>query len=445
VAWTVLFAAARPLPAQTQPESPAAPAAQTQPSYPSLERLNRESISLHAQMQKNILRVQLPPPRWVGDPARFQKYKLNPEVNRLIQQRAARGNAYDNQRPVQEQQQQQSPEQQAQPENVPGEAAKDETARTQQQRAGTEPSQAQQPAGQGYTILVPAQQGDAQQLLFNNAGMNNRAGFVSNNLGLLLDDRGHLLVPAYLERESAGDQPIKLACSDGEILLAKYVGSDQQTQLTVLQLPAPEPARAKADKEIRPPPLDKAETAPAAEQNADCLGAPVKLSDQALRDGTLVMMLSPTDGAGRLAVWNGAVKETGVVVTIDGKVAGIARQGQLLTASACRLIADQIIRHGAVRRATLGVIITQVEPNDPARQAEALGDRPAVRIDQVMKDSVAEAGGLRKGDLILSLAGKAVHDIPSLAAAIAARQGPTELRILRDGQILTVRVDLVQK
>ena len=62
-----------------------------------------------------------------------------------------------------------------------------------------------------------------------------------------------------------------------------------------------------------------------------------------------------------------------------------------------------------------------------------------------MKDSVAERGGLKKGDLILSLAGEPVHNIPTLAAAIAARQGPTEVRVMREGKIISMRVDLIQK
>ena len=84
-------------------------------------------------------------------------------------------------------------------------------------------------------------------------------------------------------------------------------------------------------------------------------------------DGSLVLLLSPGDGTGRLGVWNGGGRDYGVVVNLDGQVAGITRSGQFLGGPACQLIADQIIRNGAVRRATLGVIITQIEKDDPQR------------------------------------------------------------------------------
>ena len=172
----------------------------------------------------------------------------------------------------------------------------------------------------------------------------------------------------------------------------------------------------------------------------------MKLASAKPAEGTLVLYLSPADGSGRLGVWNNNSRDYGVVVGVDGRVLGIARHGQFLSGSACQLIADQIIRHGAVKRATLGVIITQVEKEDPARRDRPqLGDRPAVRVDQVMKDSAAEKGGLKQGDVILALEGEAVNDIPSLAAAIAARNGPARLQVLRGEQSIDVTVDLQQK
>jgi serine protease Do len=170
---------------------------------------------------------------------------------------------------------------------------------------------------------------------------------------------------------------------------------------------------------------------------------PVKLSRDKPVEGSLVLYLSPNDASGRLGVWSNYSRDYGVVVGVNGQVLGIARYGQFLSGAACQLIADQIIRHGAVRRATLGVIITQVEADDPLRAEQPqLGERPAVRVDEVMKNSPAERGGLRAGDVILSLAGEAVNGIPGLAAAVAARTGRTELQVLRAGEVISVEVDL---
>ncbi|HEX8912529.1 MAG TPA: PDZ domain-containing protein, partial [Humisphaera sp.] len=260
------------------------------------------------------------------------------------------------------------------------------------------------------------------------------AAFAPNTVGLLLDDAGHVLVPIYLEREAAGDRPVRLAAGDGDVVDATFVGSDEQTGLTVLRL-------AKAPAATRPaagPPPERPASPPRL--------APARLNRDRLAEGSLVMLVNPADGSGRLAVWTGGAREFGVVVTVDGRVAGIARGGQFLSAAACRLVADHIVRHGAVRRATLGVVITQVEPTDPARQQVAeLGDRAAVRVDEVVKGSAADRAGVRQGDLILALGGDPVHDIPSLAAAIAARSGEAKLTILRDGRTQDVTVQLVRQ
>jgi S1-C subfamily serine protease len=330
-------------------------------------------------------------------------------------------------------------------------------------------------ARQQYTLIVPPPQGGAtydpgpQQLVVGNRGNAVGAGggvtnltraagdgFAPNQIGLLLNDQGDVLVPTYIEREAVGDQPVRLAVGDGgEPIDARFVGSDEQTQLTVLRCVPPGEKAVAGDKAgaggkaVAGEKGDRSDVAKgkAAAGPVPGLGRPVPLSRDRLADGTLVLVLSPADGAGRLTVWNNnGAREFGVVVTIDGRVAGIARGGQFLSGSACQLIADQIVRHGAVRRATLGVIITQVDPADPARgQVPELGDRPAVRVDQVIKGSTADRAGVRVGDLILAVAGEPVHDIPSLAAAIAGRDGPTQLSVLREGAVVTVTVALVRQ
>src|SRR5207248_635815 len=112
---------------------------------------------------------------------------------------------------------------------------------------------------------------------------------------------------------------IRLAGQDGRVQEARIVGSDRQTNLTVLQVVDP-PAG-------KPP-------------------QPLQLADARPPDGSLVMYLSTGDGTGHLGLWTGGGGgggDHGVVVTVDGRVAGIARYGQFLSGSACRLIAGQIV------------------------------------------------------------------------------------------------------
>jgi S1-C subfamily serine protease len=233
-------------------------------------------------------------------------------------------------------------------------------------------------------------------------------------VGVVLDQAGHVAIPAYVKREEAGDQPLRVMAGD-ERVEATFVGSDRQTNVTVLKLAKP-------------------------------FGTPLALSDAKPAPGALVMTLSPARRGAKLTVWSGGHEDHAVVVDVNGRVAGFARPGQLLAGEDLRFVAGEIIKHGKVKRAQLGCFIKQVQPNDPLRQQVApLGARPALHVVKVLPNSAAIGGGLQAGDLILSLAGEPVEDIPTFAAAISSHSGPTELKLLRDGKETTVTVNLEPK
>lgn len=360
-----------------------------------LERLNTETEALYGEVSRGLVRVQLPPPRAPNEPATQEspltKYELAPGVRRELEQRrlrASRGRAVAT----------------SEGERVARVNPPQLAARFATDAGGRGDSHA------AVIVVPPPARAPGAP-----APADSSPAFAPNNVALVLDDRGHVLVPLHLDRQTAEDQPVRFAGPDGAVSAARFVGSDRQTNLTVLQLP-------------RPP------------------GTPVRLSDGPPRDGSLVLLVAPHDAAGRLGVWTGGGRDVAVVFSIDGRCAGVARPGQFLAGRACRLIAEQIIRHGAVPRATLGVIITEVRADDPQHgKSPLLADRSAMRIDQVMPGSAAEKAGLQVGDVLLALAGEAVHDIPSLAAAIAARNGMTELQVLRGDEVLKVNVNLQQK
>ena len=233
-------------------------------------------------------------------------------------------------------------------------------------------------------------------------------------MGLVIDERGLVLVPNYVDREVVGDRKIRVLLHNGEHVEAAFVGSDRQTNVTLLRL-----------------------TRPAA--------TPADLADAKPADGSLVLVFSPNDTV-HLAVWTGGNREIGIVVTPNGRVAGFANGGQFLSAQAATPIVQQLAEFGHVKRALLGVRVTEVRAEDPARQAyPKLGQQPAMLVQRVYAESAADKSGLREGDFILSVAGESVGDLPTFAAAIANRQGAAEMRILRDGQPLTVKVEFARQ
>jgi len=201
----------------------------------------------------------------------------------------------------------------------------------------------------------------------------------------------------------------------GQMALAHFVGSDRQTNITILKLDKP-------------------------------LGMPVRLAKDRPAEGTLTMFLSPNSGVGRLMIWTNELRDWGVVVNMDGGVYGFTRQGQFLSAIGCRPAIQQLIKGGAVQRAKIGLAIAEVPRNDPARESDAaLGTQPAVRVTEIAPNSPAAGAGLKVGDLILHLNDQAVGDPSGFAAAMSDEASvKASVRLLRDGREQTLTVDLTK-
>lgn len=393
------------------------------PRVPVLEELSRESQLVYTETRRGVARVQLPPPKWINELAA----KDNPLDKwgdviggqlkvRLEQEReAARAGNY-----------------------VPVQV--DVTASSTTQPAATQPTRVQtswrfKQIENGNTVVLepaPDANGAPQAIEIHAGGERDARGlinpggapqlrvqavdaFAPNNVGLVFDAAGHVLVPLYVEKETiAAGVPISVG--DGPVEQATFVASDRQTNLTVLKLPESQAGKRE----------------------------PVRLAEARPAEGAMVMLLAPNNGSAQWVVWNESQQNlAGVVVAVDGSVAGFERFGQFLSASSCKPVVEQLVQFGRVKRAKLGVIVRQVDRTDPARDRVAgLGSQPALRVEQVFPNSAAERAGLKRGDLILSVASQPVGDPPALGAAIADRKGDTPLRVLRDGETVDVSVKL---
>jgi len=357
---------------------------------PMLERINAETQALYEHVRPCLVRVQLPVPKWMEKLGQqdnpINRWSLDPEVRQALEaqrQGIATGQMQAIITP--------STQPQSQPQSG---AATQPTADGEQHRF--------------QRTVVQRPDGSIDFVEPNAAPDNGIVGAIvaPRSLAIIYDDQGHIVVPGYVEPEAVDAQhPLTVFGLAGGAAAARFVGSDRQTNLTVLKLEKP---------------LGKA--------------APFVASRPT--DGALVMMLGQGGDAGRLIVWTRAQQEQGVVVGVDGNVAGFARYGQFLDARICKPVIDQLIANGKVTRASLGVLVTEGEAPD---------GRMAMHVDRVKPGSSAEAAGVREGDYIVTLAGSAVDDLPSFAAAISAQNGTIKIQILRGSELMEMQVELRPK
>ncbi len=136
----------------------------------------------------------------------------------------------------------------------------------------------------------------------------------------------------------------------------------------------------------------------------------------ATRDGRtsrLVENVIQTDAALNPGNSGGALADSrGRVVGINTAVAGIGLGLAVPMDDAARRILAALMRDGRVRRAFLGVVGGS-RPLPP-RLAADLGRQQALEVVQLLEDSPAARAGVRPGDLILDLDGRAVNGVGDL-------------------------------
>ena len=146
----------------------------------------------------------------------------------------------------------------------------------------------------------------------------------------------------------------------------------------------------------------------------------------------------------------------GPLVNIRGEVIGInsaiasqtgfnAGYGFAIPITLARQVMDDLVKHGRVRRAVLGVSIGEVQPADA--RAAGLDEIRGVKIqafDPPNGDSPARRAGIEIGDIIVSAAGQRVNRVSELQRVIRGfKPGEVvEVEVMRFGQRRSFKVRL---
>jgi hypothetical protein len=381
-----------------------------------LSQLSKETTLLYAAVRPSVVRVQMPIPQWVrqfsqnqnpqNQNSQFVPRLINPDLLRQLQSQMAQspGGGFILVRQVT-------------PTTAPVQQNADPSSPANTPPSGSPRSGAEQPAG---SVQSPPSDPDADRPSPANEDLGADGGLLPesalapapNDLGIILDSQGNLMVPLYVDRRDVANHPIPVVMADGSSSLADFVGSDRLTNISVLRL------RHYADS-----------PAPIAEARPD--------------EGALVLLLPMQIENARLAVWTGGSEDFSVVALTDGTIAGFAVTGHFLKAAAFAPLARQIIQTGRVaHRSVMGVAPAPLASDDPVRRWPALGTKPAIRVLHVSENSPAALAGIQVNDILLSVAGEPTGNVPMFAAAVANARGPTDVQLLRDGGVITLSLDL---
>lgn len=148
--------------------------------------------------------------------------------------------------------------------------------------------------------------------------------------------------------------------------------------------------------------------------------------------------INPGNSGGALVDANGNLM--GINTAIYSRSGGSMGIGFAIPVSTAKMVLDGIVKDGQVRRGWIGVEPSELSPE----LAETFGVQATqgVIITGVLQDGPAAQAGLRPGDVIVQVGGKAIANVPALLSSVAAlRPGePSSFEVQRGAKALTLEV-----
>ena len=276
---------------------------------------------------------------------------------------------------------------------------------------------------------------------------NRRHGGVGS--GVIIAGDGLVITNSHV---IGGARRVRLTFAEGGEAEAQVLGDDLDTDLALLRTQLPPGTRAATlgdSKALRRGQLVVAIGNPFGFELTVTAGVVSALGRSLrARSGRLIDDVIQTDAALNPGNSGGPlVSTTGEVVGINTAMISWAQGICFAVASNTAVfVVSEIIRHGRVRRAHIGIAAQTVQL--PRRLALALGSGPrAVRIGGIEAGGPAASAGLQEGDMLLSLDGTAVTGTDDLTRLLGAERigRETLVSFLRDGKLQRTSLRAVER
>lgn len=252
--------------------------------------------------------------------------------------------------------------------------------------------------------------------------------------GLILDSQGHILTNYHVIQDVSR---IQVQLADRRNYEAKVIGVDPQTDVAVIRMQGNFPKNLPAKQLSDSTQLRVGEMVIA-------VGAPFGLP-QTVTQGIVSATgranvgivdyedfiqtdapINPGNSGGPLVNMHGDVigLNTAIATAGLGQYSGV---GFAIPSTLINSMLGKLLKGQTITRGQLGVIIQDLN-EDLAREFK-LKSTNGVLISQVVKNSAAEKGGLRAGDVILEYNDQAVSDSTDLRKRIATTEPGTKVKI----------------
>jgi len=262
--------------------------------------------------------------------------------------------------------------------------------------------------------------------------------------GVIVDaDEGYVLTNYHL---IARADEISVGLNDGRSLEAKLIGSDPETDLAVIQIPAENLAALQlADSDgLQVGDFVVAVGNPFGLGQTVTSGIVSALGRTGLR-GLQYQNFIQTDASINPGNSGGAlINLRGELVGINSAIftpsGGNVGIGFAIPASMARYVMEQLIRFGEVRRGTFGIFVQDLTAELAGAFAVDAGQ--GVLVAEVAVGSAAEDAGLQPGDVIVRMANRSINsaqDFHNAEGRLALGES-LQLEFLREGKTQEIRL-----
>lgn len=278
-------------------------------------------------------------------------------------------------------------------------------------------------------------------------GQKQQREFQALGSGVIIDAKKGYVVTNYHVIDDADE--IKIAISDGREFKAKLIGSDEHTDLALVQI-----EKASNLTQISLADSDAIEVG----DFAVAIGNPYGLGQTVTsgivsalgRSGLNIENIEnfiQTDAAINSGNSGGALLNLkgeliGINTAIMAPSGGNIGIGFAIPSNMVKSVVHQLVDFGEVKRGLLGV--TGTELNADLAQNFGYDKRQGAFVNEVQEGSAADKAGIKPGDIITSINGKDVTSFGQLRALIATQRAGSKVTIsvFRDGESLDLDVIL---